>query len=101
MSVFSHVEHRGHETVLFVTDAPSGLRAVIAIHRTRPTAGGGIRMWPYASEDQALTDVLRLSRAMTYKFALAGIRVGGAKTVVIGDPATQKTDALLAALARA
>jgi len=103
MSVFNHPEFRGHESVLFVSDAESGLKAIIAIHNTAmgPVAGGGIRMRNYENEDQAIADVLRLSRGMTYKSALAGIALGGAKSVIIGDPATDKSPALWAAMARA
>jgi glutamate dehydrogenase/leucine dehydrogenase len=74
----------GHETVAYACDAQSGLRAIIAVHDTTLGPGlGGIRMRPYASEDAALTDVLRLSEAMTYKAALAGLRLGGGKAVVL------------------
>lgn len=83
-------------------DGESGLKAFIAIHSTvLGIAGGGCRMYPYASEADALGDVLRLSRAMTLKLALAGFPAGGGKTVVIGDPARDKSEALLRALGRA
>ncbi|HNR77339.1 MAG TPA: Glu/Leu/Phe/Val dehydrogenase dimerization domain-containing protein [Parvularculaceae bacterium] len=103
MSVFEHPEFRGHEEIAFFNDVASGLRAIIAIHSTAmgAVAGGGIRMRVYANEAQALGDVLRLSRGMTYKSALAGIRLGGAKSVIIGDPAKDKSPALFAAMARA
>jgi leucine dehydrogenase len=88
--------------VQFVWDASTGLRAIIALHSTvRGPAFGGCRMWPYASEAAALTDVLRLSRGMSYKAAILDLPYGGGKTVVIGDPARDKTPALLRALARA
>src|SRR3546814_1305614 len=86
MPVLEHREFDGHEQVVFCHDPLSGLKAIIAIHNTsRGPALGGCRMWPYASEAEALTDVLRLSRGMTYKSALAGLSYGGGKSVVIGD----------------
>lgn len=90
-----------HELVVYCHDADSGLRAFIAVHST--TAGpavGGIRLWPYASEDDALTDVLRLSRGMTYKNVMVGLPLGGGKSVIIGDPRRDKSEALLRAFAR-
>jgi leucine dehydrogenase len=79
----------------------SGLKAIIAIHNTnRGPALGGCRMWPYASEAEALTDVLRLSRGMTYKSALAGLSYGGGKSVIIGDPRRDKSEALFRAMGR-
>lgn len=101
MAVFSAAEFDDHQLVQFVSDRASGLKAVIAIHRAQPVAGGGIRMKPYASEADAVRDVLRLSRAMTYKWAFAGLAPGGGKTVVIGDPRREKSPKLLHALARA
>lgn len=102
MSVFSMPDFAGHEQVVFCRDEASGLQAIIAIHNTRlGPALGGCRMWPYASEEEAVRDVLRLSRGMTYKSALAGLPLGGGKSVVIGNPRTDKTPALLDALARA
>ncbi|RBP53049.1 Leu/Phe/Val dehydrogenase [Arenicella xantha] len=84
-----------HEHVATIDDAASGLRAIIAVHNTKlGPAVGGCRMFPYANEEQALEDVLRLSRGMTYKSALAGLPMGGGKAVIIGDPATQKSPAL-------
>jgi leucine dehydrogenase len=88
----------GHEEVVIVQDRASGLRAVIAIHDTRlGPAVGGTRMRPYASLDQAVVEALGLSRAMTYKTALAGLPCGGGKAVILGDPASEKTDAILRA----
>ncbi len=91
-----------HEHVSFFRDAESGLSAIVAIHTTAPfgIAGGGCRMWPYASDAEALHDALRLSRAMSYKLALCDMPAGGAKSVVIGDPRRDKTEALLLALGR-
>jgi leucine dehydrogenase len=85
-----------HEQVTFCQDAATGLKSIIAIHNTTlGPAVGGTRMWAYASENDALTDVLRLSRGMTYKNALAGLNIGGGKAVIIGDARTQKNEALL------
>lgn len=101
MSVFEHREFHGHEQVVFCHDAASGLKAIIAIHNTnRGPALGGCRMWPYANEAEALTDVLRLSRGMTYKSALAGLSYGGGKSVIIGDPRRDKSEALFRAMGR-
>ena len=101
MSVFSHPEFDGHEHVAFHHDAASGLRAIIAVHNTRLGCGlGGCRMFPYGSDDEALTDVLRLSRGMTYKAALAGLPQGGGKSVIIGDPRRDKTPQLIRAMGR-
>jgi valine dehydrogenase (NAD+) len=90
-----------HEQVVFCQDAPTGLRAIIAIYSTAlgPSLGG-TRFYPYPSESQALADVLNLSRAMAYKNALAGLDLGGGKAVIIGDPAQLKSEALLRAYGR-
>lgn len=103
MAIFEHPDFDEHEHVSFLSDAATGLRAIVAIHTTSRIgiAGGGCRMWPYATEDAALRDVLRLSKAMTYKLALADIPSGGAKSVVIADPKTEKNEALLRAMGRA
>jgi valine dehydrogenase (NAD+) len=91
----------GHEQVVFGSDDETGLRCIIAIHSTRlGPALGGTRFYPYATEDEALTDVLRLSRSMTYKAASAGLDLGGGKAVIIGDPAEQRSEALLRAYGR-
>ncbi len=84
-----------HEQVVFCQDNATGLKAIIAIHNTTlGPALGGTRMWNYNNELEALTDVLRLSRGMTYKAAITGLNLGGGKAVIIGDPYTQKTEAL-------
>ena len=90
-----------HEQVVFCADERSGLRAIIAIYTTAlgPSLGG-TRFYPYESEQAALADVLNLSRAMAYKNALAGLDLGGGKAVIIGDPATDKSEALLRAYGR-
>ena len=88
-----------HEQVAICHDRDSGLRAIIAVHDTTLGPGlGGIRMWTYPSDDAALLDVLRLSEGMTYKNSLAGLPLGGGKTVVVGDPRTDKTPAKFVAL---
>jgi len=98
--VFSALDHAGHEEVIHCADPATGLRAIIAIHSTAlGPALGGARFRPYRSEAQALADALRLSRAMTYKAALAGIDHGGGKSVIIGDPG-HRTEALLRMFAR-
>ena len=101
-AMFTHPEAQGHELVQYVRDPSCGLRAIIAVHSTvRGPAFGGCRMWPYASEAAALSDALRLSRGMTCKAAIMELPWGGGKTVVIADPARDKTPALLLALAGA
>src|SRR5262245_17533097 len=90
-----------HEQVVFCNDPARGLRAIIAIHSTALGPGlGGTRFYPFASTDEALRDVLNLSRGMTYKAALAGLDLGGGKAVIIGDPATAKSETLLRAYGR-
>lgn len=102
MAVFSLSDFADHEQVVFVSDDKSGLKAIIAVHNSNlGPALGGCRMWPYASEEEAIRDVLRLSRGMTYKSAMANLKLGGGKSVIIGNPRTQKTPELLAAFARA
>ena len=91
----------GHEQVVFGHDEATGLRCIIAIHSTALGPGlGGTRFYPYASEDAALTDVLRLSRAMSYKAACAGLDLGGGKAVIIGDPESDRSEPLLRAYGR-
>jgi leucine dehydrogenase len=90
-----------HEQVVICHEPEAGLRALIAVHDTTlGPALGGIRMWTYETDEAALTDVLRLSRGMTYKNSAAGLPLGGGKTVVIGDPRTQKSELLFRALGR-
>lgn len=104
MGVFDRTDHlkdAGHEQVVLCQDPQSGLRAIIAIYSTAlGPALGGTRFYPYASEEAALTDVLNLSRAMAYKAACAGLDLGGGKAVILGDPATHKTEPLLRAYGR-
>jgi leucine dehydrogenase len=102
MSIFNHEEFQGHEQVVFAHDAATGLRAIIAVHNTTLGPGaGGCRMYPYTSDEAAITDVLRLSRGMTYKSAMAGLPLGGGKSVIIGDPRHEKTPELMQAMGRA
>jgi valine dehydrogenase (NAD+) len=99
MSVFGR--NTGHEQVVFCQDQTSGLRAIIAIYSTAlGPALGGTRFYPYATEDEAVADVLNLSRAMAYKAACAGLDLGGGKAVIIGDPNSDKSEALLRAYGR-
>jgi len=101
MEVFDMREFDGHELVLFGHDVPTGLRAIIAIHSTTlGPAAGGCRMWPYPTTTDAVADVLRLSRGMSYKNAMAGLPFGGGKAVIIGDARTGKSGELLAAFGR-
>lgn len=101
MSIFSAPYFHDHEQVTHFQDRETGLRAIIAIHDTTlGPAGGGCRMYPYKSDDDALTDALRLSRAMTYKLAFIDSKFGGGKSVIIGDPKRDKTPALLRAFGR-
>jgi valine dehydrogenase (NAD+) len=97
--VFSR--HSGHEQVVFCSDEASGLRAIIAIYSTAlGPALGGTRFYPYSCEDDAVEDVLNLSKGMAYKAALAGLDLGGGKAVIIGDPEQDKSEALLRAYGR-
>ena len=90
----------GYENVVYAEDADAGLRAIVAVHNTNlGPACGGIRLLPYPTRDEALEDVLRLSRGMSYKSSLAGIQFGGGKSVIIADPA-KKTPALMQAFGR-
>ncbi|TAJ96670.1 MAG: Glu/Leu/Phe/Val dehydrogenase [Candidatus Manganitrophaceae bacterium] len=100
MNLFEQMKTDGHEQILFGSDPASGLQAIIAIHDTRlgPSLGG-CRMWPYPNFDAALTDVLRLSKAMTYKAAMADLPLGGGKSVIWGDPKKEKSEAKLVAFA--
>jgi leucine dehydrogenase len=101
MNVLAQMNTSKHEQVVFVQDLDAGLRAIIAIHNTRlGPALGGTRMYPYATEELALRDVLDLSRGMTYKAAAAGLDLGGGKAVIIGDPLKQKSDGLLRSYGR-
>jgi leucine dehydrogenase len=102
MSLWDLPDFDAHEAVQFVCDRESGLRAIIGIHSThRGPAGGGTRFWHYADPDQAVADVLRLSRGMSYKNAMAGLAMGGGKAVILADAQRTKTPGMLAAFGRA
>lgn len=99
--IFEKLSTHDHEQVLFFQDKSVGLKAIIAIHNTvLGPALGGLRMWPYETEEAALRDALRLSRGMTYKNAAAGLNIGGGKAVIIGDPAKDKSEALFRSFGR-
>ena len=101
MEIFQHLADMGHERVLLCSNPDVGLRAIIAVHSTVLGPGlGGLRMWPFESDEEALIDVLRLSRGMTYKAAAAGLNLGGAKAVILGDPKNDKSEALFRAFGR-
>ena len=101
MQLFDTMSEFGYEQIVMCADPATGLKAVIAIHDTTlGPACGGTRIWPYATEAEALQDAFRLSRAMTYKSATAGLNLGGGKGVIIADPNSQKTEALLRAYGR-
>jgi leucine dehydrogenase len=101
MDFFQQMVEMGHERVLFCSNPEVGLQAIIAVHSTVLGPGlGGCRMWPYASTEEAMLDVLRLSRGMTYKAAAAGLNLGGGKAVIIGDAKKDKTEALFRAFGR-
>lgn len=101
MNVFDEMMSRDHEQVVYCYDRSSGLKAIIAIHNTMlGPALGGLRIWPYQSEALALADVLRLSRGMTYKAAVAGLNLGGGKAVIIGDSKIIKSESLFRVFGR-
>lgn len=94
--VFGQVSFDGHEQVVFCNDKDTGLKAIIGIHNTvLGPALGGTRMWNYSNEWEALNDVLRLSRGMSFKSSISGLNLGGGKAVIIGDAKTQKTPELM------
>jgi len=99
--IFETIAKTGHEEVVFCHNQDAGLKAIIAIHNTvLGPALGGLRMWPYKTEQDAVNDVLRLSRGMTYKNAVADLNLGGGKAVIIGDPSKDKSEALFRAFGR-
>ncbi len=101
MSVFEWMSNLDHEQIVFCNDRSTGLKAIIGIHSTTMgPALGGCRMWDYASEEDALKDVVRLSRGMTYKAVMAGLALGGGKAVIIGDPKKLKSQAFFRAFGR-
>jgi len=101
VQVFEKLAEHRYEQLVFCHDKATGLRAIIAIHDTTlGPALGGCRMYPYASEDEAIVDVLRLARGMTYKAAASGLNLGGGKSVIIGDPDRDKTEELFRSFGR-
>jgi len=99
--VFDYLVRYGYKKVVLCQNGDVGLRAIVAIHSTDlGPATGGLRMWTYDSEEDAILDALRLARGMTYKYAAAGMNLGGGKAVIIGDPKTEKTEGLLRAVGR-
>jgi leucine dehydrogenase len=99
--MFQEIGKMGHERVLVCSNPEVGLKAIIAVHSTVLGPGlGGVRMWSYKSDQEALTDALRLSRGMTYKAAAAGLNLGGGKAVILGDPKKDKSEALFRAFGR-
>ena len=101
MEIFKELNTRGHEQIAFFNDAYSGLKGIVAIHNTTlGPALGGCRMWNYRSEKEAIIDVLRLSKGMTYKASIAGLNLGGGKAVIIGDSKQDKTEKLFRSFGR-
>ena len=99
--IFEYIARYGFKKVVLCHNAEVGLKAVIAIHSTDlGPATGGLRMWTYDSEEAAVMDALRLARGMTYKYAAAGVNLGGGKAVIIGDPRREKTEGLIRAMGR-
>ena len=99
--ILDYLQRHRFKKLQICNDSATGLRAVIAIHSTAlGPAAGGLRMWTYADEQDAIMDALRLARGMTYKYAAAGVNLGGGKAVIIGDPKTDKTEALMRAMGR-
>ncbi|MBC8984718.1 Glu/Leu/Phe/Val dehydrogenase [Pedobacter sp. N36a] len=100
-SVLDQLSAAGHKKVVFCNDPDTGLKAIIAVHDTTlGPALGGTRMWSYVSEAEALEDVLRLSRGMTYKAAITGLNIGGGKAVIIGDSRKGKSEAMMRSYGR-
>jgi leucine dehydrogenase len=101
MKIFEYMKDYDYEQLVFCQDEQSGLKAIIAIHDTTlGPALGGTRMWTYESEEAAIEDALRLARGMTYKNAAAGLNLGGGKTVIIGNPRTDKNEEMFRAFGR-
>jgi leucine dehydrogenase len=101
MEIVKYMQDHGHEQLVVCSEPSVRLRALVAIHDTTlGPAVGGLRIWPYASESDAMMDALRLSRAMTYKAAAADLPLGGGKAVIMADPQSEKTESLLRAFAR-
>lgn len=100
-SYIDYMQKYGYKKVVICNDSDIGLKLIIAIHSTAlGPATGGLRMWPYANDNEALLDALRLARGMTYKYAAAGVNLGGGKAVLVGNPKTDKSEALFRAVGR-
>src|ERR1700690_4007269 len=100
-AIQTYMERYGFKKLLFCNDSNAGLKAIIAIHSTAlGPAVGGTRMWTYASEHDAAMDALRLARGMTYKYAAAGVNLGGGKAAIVGDPRRDKSEALFGSFGR-
>ena len=101
MKIFKELNSRGHEQIAFFNDPYSGLKGIVAIHNTTlGPALGGCRMWNYKTEEEAIIDVLRLSKGMTYKASIAGLNLGGGKAVIIGNSKKDKTEKLFRSFGR-
>ncbi len=101
MPIFEKLDEYRYEQLVFCHDKATGLRAIVAIHDTTlGPALGGCRMYPYATEEEAIVDVLRLARGMTYKAAASGLNLGGGKSVIIGDPERDKSEELFRSFGR-
>jgi leucine dehydrogenase len=101
MEIFNQLLDGEHEQVVFCSEPSCGYKGIIAIHNTTlGPALGGTRFWSYASDEEALIDVLRLSKGMTYKAAVAGLNLGGGKSVIIGDPKTSRREMIFRAHGR-
>ena len=101
MKIFKELNTRGHEQIVFFNDPYSGLKGIVAIHNTTlGPALGGCRMWKYKTDEEAIIDVLRLSKGMTYKASIAGLNLGGGKAVIIGNPKKDKTEKLFRSFGR-
>jgi leucine dehydrogenase len=101
MDIFKFMEEHGHEQIVLCSDPAVGYRGIIAIHDTTlGPALGGTRFWNYATEEEAIVDVLRLAKAMTYKAAVTGLNLGGGKSVIIGDPRTHRREMIFRAHGR-
>jgi leucine dehydrogenase len=101
LALFDYMERYDYENLFLCQDRSIGLKAVIAIHDTTlGPATGGCRMWTYGDEDEGIEDALRLARGMTYKYAAAGVNLGGGKAVILGDPKRDKSEALFRSLGR-
>lgn len=99
--LFGKLQNYEHEQIVVCSEPEMGLKAIIAVHDTTlGPALGGVRMWPYNNEQEAIRDVLRLSRGMTYKAAISGLNLGGGKAVIIGDPRKEKSEALFRTFGR-